>query len=102
MTFIGIMIILLWMICGAIGFGLCLGFFQGQWPQFAWKTRYSNVALSVFISFLGPFGMVCAYYMSDSGTHGLHYRVITKDESWAAHQARYPELDYAYFLRTRV
>lgn len=98
MSYVGIVIILLWMVCGVIGFGLCLGYFQGRWPQFAWRGRVSHVGLSMFVSLSGPVGMIMAYWRSNYAQYGLNYHVTTKDESWAAHQVKYPALSYNYFL----
>jgi hypothetical protein len=74
------LIVLGWVVCGVIGWGLTLGDFTTEFPA------YKNWGIAAFIALTGPFGVFVSIIMNIIHHGQLNFRLkpLTKEERWDA------------------
>lgn len=90
-------LILVWVVCGVLAYGITLAYFTAKWPQFAYKNRKSNLALLRLMGFSGPFGLIIAFFFSGFCKYGLRFKSLSEAESWKAFHDAYPGLPESYW-----
>jgi hypothetical protein len=83
-----------WLICSYINWGLTLGFFDHEFPYM------SNTGISAFTAAVGPFGTIAVPIVVVINGDKFRWRVKppTTEERWKVFQERYHGvLDRAYF-----
>ncbi len=69
-------VVLGYLVCSVLGFGLTVGYFQQEF----YKVRSKNVySLAWLIAFMGPIGLTIAFLAGSFGKHGLQFRATTSD-----------------------
>lgn len=86
--------VVVWVTCGILAYGFCLGYFDGEFPQFSYKNRRMRYSLALMLGVMGPMGLLVNVIASESFTHGLRWKTLSREESMAAYKARYPSLPY--------
>ena len=87
-----IVLLLAWIPCGVLAYGLTLGFFQNRFASIAYKKRTADQVLAATYAILGPIGLFVAALGSRFGAYGLRWRPLSYEEYLAAHKAAYPNL----------
>lgn len=59
---------LLWLVCGILTYGLCLGYWQRTYALVAPDYRMVDVGVAVFFGLLGPAGLLFVVIMTS--VHG--------------------------------
>ncbi len=55
---IGILLSILWIICGLLAYGFTFSFFQKEFPPIAIKDKKKDKSFALMIGLLGPIGLV--------------------------------------------
>jgi hypothetical protein len=84
------LIIVFWIACGYVNFGLTLGKFTHNFPD-----QY-NLDVAEFAAFTGPFGLPVSLL---SGPHHWRTTPLTTEERWEAFQKMFPGLGREWFDR---
>ena len=85
------LISVVWFVCAVFAYGLTLGCFQNQWPQYAYRNRFSNLTFAVCMGLTGPIGVFMALLLGGT-KYGMAFRPISRANSEAAFRSRYPGL----------
>ena len=75
-------LILAWLVCGVVAYGLVLGTFTARWPEY----YHGWFALTLGL-FGGPISIVCVLFESP---RVFRFRPLTKEERWASYKKKYP------------
>jgi hypothetical protein len=82
------LIILTWLACGFVNYGLTLGYFTHRYPE------SDSVGVSVGLGLLGPFALpVCLL----NTPHHWRLRPLGVEERWKKFHERYPRLSRSSF-----
>ena len=68
---IGILILAIWILCGIIGSGIYLAYFQKKWPSLAEENYNRNVSHSLILILFGPIALFVAL-----GSYGTKYGIM--------------------------
>jgi hypothetical protein len=82
-----------WVVCGILAWGFFTGHSAKRWPYFR-NLEFINFV----VAFSGPVGLVVTLTLG--GCHSFRLIPLTKEESWAAHQKTWPNLDREDFERS--
>ena len=65
-------VVVLWLVCGVIGYGLTLAYFQSEYPCL---RDSSDVSISVFVGVMGPCGLLgfLMFWVGKPCFHGLQF-----------------------------
>lgn len=63
------MFILGWLVCGFLGYGLTLAYFQRKFTSIAEMQHASDVMFAVFIGICGPVGLMAALVAMTNFNH---------------------------------
>ena len=68
------LIIVIWIICGILTYGITFGYFQGGWPEISEKGYRQDMSFSVFFGLLGPIGLIISFFISGFAEYGLKFK----------------------------
>ena len=72
LTYVLVLIAVIWMICGILAYGFTFAYFQREYPSIANGEYKNNLKFSLLIGLFGPFGLRSA--LRDEGyKHGLKF-----------------------------
>ncbi len=94
-----LLLLLVWVVCGVLAFGVTYGNFQGHIPELAWAKRRADAGIATAFALGGPFGLFVATLLSGFWQYGLRYRPMPRAESWTAFHKRWPTLPVEEFER---
>ena len=69
-----VLIIVGWIICGVIGAGIYIAYFQREYPSIAKEARKEDMRFGFFWGLLGPVGIIEAFFLSGFCKHGWMLR----------------------------
>lgn len=92
-----VLLVALYLLQAIFSFGALFAHSQDTWKEFAWPNRRSDAAYSLFMAIL-PFGFMVALFATGFAEHGLRYRALSAEESWAAFHARWSNLSHEHWL----
>jgi len=85
-------IVLFWLICGVIAYGVILGTFTRRFP---WSR---SAIMALLLAIFGPITLISSLiFAAGTGHFGFRLVPLTKEQRWEAHKRSFPELSRAYF-----
>lgn len=69
-------IIVGWILCGVVAYGISLGYWQNEWKELASRHARPDVRMSVFMGTLGPVGLIVIFFFSSRVKHGLLWKPL--------------------------
>ena len=88
-----------WVVCGVLAYGLTLADFQDRWPVLSYEHRRTDYAFAIVVGTMGPLGLVAAaialvigQFSGHPGFYGFRLRLISYEEYIAAHRAKWPNM----------
>ncbi|HYF34275.1 MAG TPA: hypothetical protein VD994_03205 [Prosthecobacter sp.] len=82
-----------WIVCGILGYGVTFAHFQDKWPQLAYRDRREDAGFAAMVAISGPIGLFAALLFSGFAANGLRYRPLSREASAAAHRQAYQHLE---------
>ena len=68
------LIIIIWIVCGILGYGITLAYFQRKYPMTAQEAYEADCGFSAAIAITGPLGLIVALASSGWVRHGFQWR----------------------------
>jgi len=68
------MIIISWVICGILAYGITFADFHYSYPLIAEERRWYYIKFSILFGLLGPFGLFASFLGSKFAKHGLKFK----------------------------
>lgn len=98
-----IIIVAIWVVCGALSFGLMLHYYQTRFKCFGWPNRRLHVLAAFLAGVSGPAGLLQRVLVGwddvDNTPWRLKYRLVTADESWGEYHRRWPHRTIEQWLQ---
>ncbi len=73
-------IVVAWGLCGILEYGLCLAFFQREFPSLADQYRVADKRRALLYAFIGPISLVATLVCRHYG-HGFMWRLPPRRKS---------------------
>ena len=69
-----IVVLIIWVFFGVLGYAVTFAYFQHEWPDSA-KTDYrEQMGSAAFIGLFGPIGLIIVFFATGFAKHGLKFR----------------------------
>jgi hypothetical protein len=69
-----VLIILGWLICGILTYGISLAYFQRTFPTIAQEMVREDMGISCIFGLFGPLGLVILFFFSGFAQCGIMFR----------------------------
>jgi len=70
-----VFILLGWVLCGFLTYGIANGYFSGEFPTLAKEKPTPWEGLARGYALIGPIGLICSLCLSGGAKYGLRYKV---------------------------
>lgn len=66
-------LIIFWVICGIIDYGICFAYFQRAYPRVSEERYTEDMLVAILAFFMGPIGLLASLFMGFY-KHGFKWR----------------------------
>lgn len=67
-------ILIIWIICGILTYGIHFGYFQRKYPELAEKNYKKDMGDAILFGLTGPIGLCVSFLESGMAEHGLKFK----------------------------
>ena len=67
-----VILVVFWCLCGFLGYGIALAWWDGEYPDPYFRA--GNRVVAAAVAFFGPIGLLTAFLCSSFARHGLKWR----------------------------
>lgn len=68
------LIIIGWIICGVLAYGITFTWNQGHWDTLAKDWYGRDMGFSIFVGLFGPIGLIAMFFISEFAKYGLKFK----------------------------
>jgi len=69
-----IIVLIVWIACGVLTFGITFGYFQREFPLLAEEGGHSDRMLALLFAAFGPIALITTFFLSGCLKHGIKFK----------------------------